>query len=185
MAAPIIIAVGSALIKTTIKQAPKLLRRFKNARQVKNPTVTQLDNAHRLNKGYTNFNKTSKKVLQKADSAAPSLFQRVTGTGRTAAQKEMKINPASTTGEAKRAATKNKLIGGGVVLGLAGMSIAQLKKKLNESNSEITDAKIKAAIKDAERSLQDKSKTKTTLRPKARPSNTVTKSLRPKARPKK
>ena len=45
MAAPIIVAVGGVLIRTTAKALPKVLRRFKGAKQVKKPTESQVDKA--------------------------------------------------------------------------------------------------------------------------------------------
>ena len=45
MAPPIIVAVGTALIRTTAKQLPKVLRRFKNSKQVKSPTSSQVDSS--------------------------------------------------------------------------------------------------------------------------------------------
>jgi len=120
MAAPLIIAVGSVLIRTTAKQLPKLLRRFKGAKEVKNPSGSQIDKAQTYTKNYTNFNKAQQKVLAKVDNANPPLLQRVFGTGRTKTQEAMKPDPALTTGEAKRQATQNKLKGGAGATGVIG-----------------------------------------------------------------
>ena len=111
---PIIVAVGAVLIRTTAKQLPKLLRRFKNSKQINNPSSTQINNAERLNKNYTNFSKSEQAVLGKADTANPSFFQKVFGTGRTTTQKKMITNPTSATGEARRQATRNVLKGAGL-----------------------------------------------------------------------
>ena len=97
MALPLLVSVGGVLIRTTAKQLPKLLRRFKGAKPIKNPTQSQVDAANRLTKDYTNFSKKSQKTLGKADTANPSFLQKITGRGRTPTQKDMKPNPSSTT----------------------------------------------------------------------------------------
>ena len=103
MALPIIVAVGSALIRTTAKQLPKILRRFKNAKEVKSPTSSQIDRAGTITKDLGNFSSKTRSTLTKADTARPSIVESLTGTGRTAGQKTMRN---VTTGEARRTATK-------------------------------------------------------------------------------
>ena len=134
---PILISVGGVLIRATAKQLPKLLRRFKNSKEVKNPTESEIMQAGKLDKNYTHFSKKSQKILRKADTAKPSFFQRITGTGRTPTQKDMKPDPALTTGEAKRAATLNKAlgaIGATVVVGGSGV-LAYTKSKANDTEA--------------------------------------------------
>ena len=131
---PILISVGGVLIRTTAKQLPKLLRRFKNSKEVKNPTESEIMQAGKLDKNYTKFSKKSQKILKKADTKNPSFFERVTGRGRTAEQKEMKPVTLD-TGEAKRAATFNKAlgaIGATVVVGGSGV-LAYTKSKANDT----------------------------------------------------
>ena len=129
---PIIVAVGSALIRTSAKQLPKLLRRFKDAKEIKNPSSSQVDKAEALTKNYTNFSKAQQKVLAKSDTANPSFFKRLSGLGRTKTQKAMKPDPALTTGEAKRQATLNKLKGraeAAAVIGGGALIYNKLKPK--------------------------------------------------------
>lgn len=133
---PILIAVGGVLIRTTAKQLPKLLRRFKNSKEVKKPTESEIMQAGRLDKNYTNFSKKSQKILKKADTKNPSFFERVTGRGRTAEQKEMRPVTLD-TGEAKRAATFNKALGGigaTAVVGGSGV-LAYTKSKANDTEA--------------------------------------------------
>tara|TARA_R100001480_G_scaffold122869_1_gene121450 strand:- start:230 stop:835 length:606 start_codon:yes stop_codon:yes gene_type:complete len=124
MAPPIIVAVGSALIRTTAKQLPKILRRFKNAKEVKSPTSSQIDRAGNITKDLGNFSTKSRATLKKADTARPSVFESLTGTGRTAGQKAMR---GVTTGEARRLITK----GGAatVVAGATGYGLGRKKDK--------------------------------------------------------
>jgi len=103
MALPIIVAVGSALIRTTAKQLPKILRRFKNAKEVKSPSSSQVDRAGTITKDLGNFSPKSRATLKKADTARPGVVESLTGTGRTAGQKAMR---GVTTGEARRSTTK-------------------------------------------------------------------------------
>ena len=103
MALPIIVAVGSALIRTTAKQLPKMLRRFKNAKEVKSPSSSQVDRAGTITKDLGNFSSKSRATLKNADTARPNIIESVTGTGRTAGQKAMQ---GVTTGEARRLITK-------------------------------------------------------------------------------
>jgi len=153
---PVIISVGGVLIRTTAKQAPALLRRFKNAKPVKKPTESQVDAANRLTKDYTNFSKKSQKTLGKADTANPSFLQRITGRGRTPTQKDMKPNPSSTTGEAKRAKTVNRVIGGTVgVAGGIGVGVAAYKNQLAKARANLKKAKT-AEMKAKERANVEK-----------------------------
>ena len=150
---PIIVAVGGVLIRTTAKQLPKLLRRFKGAKEVKNPSGSQIDKAQTYTKNYTNFNKAQQKVLAKVDKANPPLLQRVFGTGRTKTQKAMKPDPALTTGEAKRQATLNKLKGGAgataVVGGGAAWYGSSQKKKRREAERKLSRAELERDIEKA------------------------------------
>ena len=55
---PYLIAVaGGAIIRATARTLPKLLTRFKNSKQIKNPSKAQVDDAKRLTDGFTNFSK--------------------------------------------------------------------------------------------------------------------------------
>lgn len=155
MAVPIIVAVGSALIRTTAKQLPKVLRRFKNAKEVKNPSGSQLDKAQTLNKNYTNFSKTQQKVLAKSDTANPPILQRIFGTGRTKTQKAMKPDPALTTGEAKRQATLNKLIGGaGATVVVGGLGGAAALYSSSKSKKKTRDLRKKLSRTELERDIE-------------------------------
>ena len=173
MAVPIIVAVGSALIRTSAKQLPKLLRRFKNAKEVKNPSSSQVDRVEALTKNYTNFSKAQQKVLSKADTANPSLFKRVLGIGRTKTQKAMKPNPALTTGEAKRQKTINRIVGGGVTgLTVAGIMGIRSKKKLEELKEQNLNSELSAAVNKALRIVAEKDAAKAKLgkvKPRPRP----------------
>jgi hypothetical protein len=153
---PVIISVGGVLIRTTAKQLPAMIRRFKGAKPVKNPTQSQVDAANRLTKDYTNFSKKSQKTLGKADTANPSFLQRLTGRGRTPTQKDMKPNPSSTTGEAKRAKTVNRVIGGTVgVAGGIGVGVAAYKNQLAKARANLKKAKT-AEMKAKERANVEK-----------------------------
>ena len=173
MALPLIVSVGGVLIRTTAKQLPKLLRRFKNSKEVFDPTPSQVDAASRLTKNYTNFSKKSQKILKKADTANPSLLQRVTGRGRTPTQKDMKPNPSLTTGEAKRQKTINRIVGGGVTgLTVAGIMGIRSKKKLEELKEQNLNSELSAAVNKALRIVAEKDAAKAKLgkvKPKPRP----------------
>ena len=178
---PVIISVGGVLIRTTAKQAPALLRRFKNAKPVKKPTESQVDAANRLTKDYTNFSKKSQKTLGKADTANPSFLQRITGRGRTPAQKDMKPNPSSTTGEAKRAKTVNRVIGstvglaGGIGVGV-GVGVAAYKNQLAKARANLKKAKTaemkakeQANVEKLLRKLQQAESKKASSMPRTKP----------------
>ena len=116
-AIPIIITIGGVLIKAGVKTAPKIIRRFKNAKEIKNPSKNQIEKAKSLSSSKP---KADQKILDKADSAKPSMFQSITGTGRTTSQKQMR--PAiKGQGEAKRTRDKIKAVGGSLTL--AGASV--------------------------------------------------------------
>jgi len=178
---PILISVGGVLIRTTAKQLPKLLRRFKNSKEVKNPTESEIMQAGRLTKNYTNFSKKSQKILGKADTANPSFFQRITGRGRTPTQKDMKPDPALTTGEAKRAATFNKALGAiGATAVVGGTGVVAIQKQLAKAKVDLKKAKTeemkateRANIESLLRQLQKAENKKTSsmskVRPKLRP----------------
>jgi hypothetical protein len=174
---PVIISVGGVLIRTTAKQAPALLRRFKNAKPVKKPTESQVDAANRLTKDYTNFSKKSQKTLGKADTANPSFLQRITGRGRTPTQKDMKPNPSSTTGEAKRAKTVNRVIGGTVgVAGGIGVGVAAYKNQLAKARANLKKAKTaemkakeQANVEKLLRKLQQAESKKASSMPRTKP----------------
>jgi len=124
MAPPIIVAVGTALIRTTAKQLPKILRRFKNAKEVKSPSSSQIDRAGNITKDLGNFSTKSRKTLKKADTARPNVVESLTGTGRTAGQKAMR---GVTTGEARRLITKGATAT--VVAGATGYGLGSKKDK--------------------------------------------------------
>jgi len=116
-ALPIIITIGGVLIRATAKNAPRILRRFKNAKEIKNPSKNQIEKAKPFSSPKS---KTDQKILDKADSAKPSMLQSITGKGRTPSQKN--IQPVvKKQGEAKRARDKAKVLAGG--LGLTGLGI--------------------------------------------------------------
>ena len=170
---PILISVGGVLIRTTAKRLPKLLRRFKNSKEVKNPTESEIMQAGRLTKNYTNFSKKSQKILGKADTANPSFLQRITGRGRTPTQKDMKTDPALTTGEAKRQKTINRIVGGGVTgLTVAGIMKIKSKKKLEELKEQNLNSELSAAVNKALRIVAEKDAAKAKLgkvKPRPRP----------------
>ena len=177
---PILISVGGVLIRTTAKQLPKLLRRFKNSKEVKNPTESEIMQAGRLDKNYTNFSKKSQKILKKVDTKNPSFFERVTGRGRTAEQKEMKPVTLD-TGEAKRAATFNKALGAiGATAVVGGTGVVAIQKQLAKAKVDLKKAKTeemkateRANIESLLRQLQKAENKKTSsmskVRPKLRP----------------
>ena len=182
MALPIIVAVGGALIRTTAKQLTKILRRFKGAKEVKNPSGSQIDKAQTLTKNYTNFNKGQQKVLAKSDTANPSLVKRVLGLGRTKTQKAMKPNPALTTGEAKRQATLNKLKGGAgataVIGGGAAWYGSSQKKKKQEAERKLSRAELERDIERAVSQVErERKKSKTSAGAKDKGKTTPLKSV--------
>ena len=178
---PVIISVGGVLIRTTAKKLPAMIRRFKGAKPIEKPTQSQIDAANRLTKDYTNFGKKSQKILGKADTANPSLFQRLTGRGRTPTQKDMKPNPSQTSGEAKRAKTVNRVIGGG--FGLAGgigvgvaaqkaaykKQIAKAKADVKKANTAEMKAKEQAKVERLLRKLQQADSKKASSMPRTKP----------------
>jgi hypothetical protein len=119
---PIIISVAGVLIRTTAKQAPKLLQRFKNSKKITNPTTNQINKAERITGKLDNFSKINKNKIIKNDTARPNLFQKLTGTGRTANQK---TTANIKTGESRRTATKSAAAGlGSGAVGGAGAVVA-------------------------------------------------------------
>ena len=174
---PVIISVGGVLIRTTAKKLPAMIRRFKGAKPIEKPTQSQIDAANRLTKDYTNFGKKSQKILGKADTANPSLFQRLTGRGRTPTQKDMKPNPSQTTGEAKRAKTVNRVIGGTVgVAGGIGVGVAAYKNQLAKARANLKKAKTaemkakeQANVEKLLRKLQQAESKKASSMPRTKP----------------
>ena len=174
---PVIISVGGVLIRTTAKKLPAMIRRFKGAKPIEKPTQSQIDAANRLTKDYTNFGKKSQKILGKADTANPSLFQRLTGRGRTPTQKDMKPNPSSTTGEAKRAKTVNRVIGstvglaGGIGVGVAAYKnqLAKAKANLKKAKTAEMKAKERANVEKLLRKLQEAESKKASSMPRTKP----------------
>jgi hypothetical protein len=102
--------VGKVIVQTTAKQLPKLLTRFKGAKQIKNPTSAQMDNAGKITGNLSNFTKAERKILKTADTARPSIVQSLTGTGRTGAQETAKKGLKG-TGESRRSLIKGLGIG--------------------------------------------------------------------------
>ena len=89
MALPIIISIAGVLVRTTASQLPKLLRRFKNARQLKKPTQKQINESKRLDGSYSNFGKGDKSTLIKKDTKHPSFMEKLTGRGITKGQSKI------------------------------------------------------------------------------------------------
>ena len=168
---PIIVSVGGALIRTTAKQAPAILRRFKGARRVSDPTKSQINAAERLTKNYTNFSKRHQNILGKADSANPSLVQRITGTGKTKTQQQMQ-NVTRSQGEAKRSRTRNRIVGGAIgAAGAGGVGAAKLNKlksDLKKAKTAENKAKLRAQIETVMRQLQ-KAESMPKIKPRVRP----------------
>ena len=119
---PIVLSVAGVLVKTTAKQAPKLLQRFKNARQINKPTANQLSKAEKITGKLDNFSKLNKTKIIKNDTARPTLLQKLTGRGRTANQKTTaNIN----TGESRRTVAKSAAAGlGSGTVGGVGATVA-------------------------------------------------------------
>lgn len=108
--------VGKVIIQTTAKKLPKLLTRFRGAKQIKNPTGAQMDNAGKITGDLSNFTKLERKTLKAADTARPTIIQSLTGTGRTGAQETAKKGLKG-TGESRRSFTKG--VGVGIPTGSA------------------------------------------------------------------
>ena len=102
--------VGKVIVQTTAKQLPKLLTRFRGAKQIKNPTGAQMDNAGKITGNLSNFTKAERKILKSADTARPTIMQSLTGTGRTGAQETAKKGLKG-TGESRRSFTKGLGVG--------------------------------------------------------------------------
>ena len=102
--------VGKVIVQTTAKQLPKLLTRFRGAKQIKNPTGAQMDNAGKITGNLSNFTKAERKILKSADTARPTVVQSLTGTGRTGAQ-ELSKKGLKGTGESRRSMIKGLGIG--------------------------------------------------------------------------
>ena len=130
--------VGKVIIQTTAKQLPKLLTRFKGAKQIKNPTSAQMDNAGKITGNLSNFTKAERRVLKTADSARPTIVQSLTGTGRTGAQETAKKGLKG-TGESRRSLIKGLGIGiptGSALtatVGVGGKIIYDLRKGKTDS----------------------------------------------------
>jgi len=125
MAAPIIVAVGGVLIRTTAKALPKVLRRFKGAKQVKKPTESQVDKAQRITGNLGNFTKPAQKTLKAKDTARPGIKESLTGAGRTSGQKALQ---GVKTGETRRAKTVAVAIGTGTTALGTGIGFSTGKK---------------------------------------------------------
>ena len=133
---PIIISIAGVLVRTTKSQLPKLLGRFKNAKQIKNPSPKQLDEAKRLDGSYSNFGKGDKSTLIKKDNKHPSFTEKLTNKGITKGQAKIG-NVGQQTGQAAR--NKFKLAGETVKLA----SVIGLEREFNLSAS--IKKKLKAA----------------------------------------
>ena len=105
--------VGKVIVQTTAKQLPKLLTRFRGAKQIKNPTGAQMDNAGKITGNLSNFTKAERKILKSADTARPTIMQSLTGTGRTGAQETAKKGLKG-TGEVRRGFTKGAATGSAI-----------------------------------------------------------------------
>tara|TARA_R110002020_G_scaffold56387_5_gene156002 strand:- start:640 stop:1332 length:693 start_codon:yes stop_codon:yes gene_type:complete len=153
---PIIVIVGSILIRTTAKQLPKVLRRFKGAKEVTNPSSRQIDKAERLTHNYTNFNKSDAAKLKKVDTKHPSYSEIFLGKGRTPGQKKME-KPASTSGEATRRTVLDKFKGAtgatAVVGGLGGAATlytsSKGRKKTRDLRKKLSRAELERDIERA------------------------------------
>mgnify|MGYP003680729793 CR=1 FL=1 len=172
MALPIIISIAGVLVRTTASQLPKLLGRFKNAKQVKNPSAKQVDEAKRLDSDYSNFGKGDKSTLIKKDSKHPSFMEKFTNKGITKGQAKIG-NVGQQTGQAAR--NKFKLAGETVKLaGVAGILAldrelklsASMKKKLKAAKTqEQYDTLVRLAISEQKQKEKEaKNKIKKPLR---------------------
>jgi hypothetical protein len=166
MAPPIIVAVGTALIRTTAKQLPKVLRRFKNSKQVKSPTSSQIDRAGTITKDLGNFSSRSRKTLKEADTARPNILESLTGKGRTAGQQAMR---GVTTGEARRLITKGAA--STAAAGAAGYGMGRKSDKTAEAKSTKSQAS-KNGRKDKVVTPTPKPKKKKMPLPKSKPYRT-------------
>jgi hypothetical protein len=166
MAPPIIVAVGTALIRTTAKMAPKILRRFKGAKKVDSPTSSQIDRAGTITKDLGNFSSKSRATLKKADTARPNIVESLTGTGRTAGQKAMR---GVTTGEARRLITKGAAAT--ATAGAAGYKMGRKSDKKAEAKSTKSQAS-KNGRKDKILTPTPKPKKKKMPLPKSKPYRT-------------
>jgi hypothetical protein len=164
--------VGKVIVQTTAKQLPKLLTRFKGAKQIKNPTPAQMDNAGKITGNLSNFTKAERKILKTADSARPTVVQSLTGTGRTGAQETAKKGLKG-TGESRRSFTKGLGIGiptGSALtatVGAGGKIIYDLRKGKTD-NKKPKGADPKGLMKPKKKVEQPKKKPN--IPPKAPPS---------------
>jgi len=163
--------VGKVIIQTTAKQLPKLLTRFKGAKQIKNPTSAQMDNAGKITGNLSNFTKAERRVLKTADSARPTIVQSLTGTGRTGAQETAKKGLKG-TGESRRSLIKGLGIGiptGSALtatVGVGGKIIYDLRKGKTD-NKKPQGADPKGLMKPKKKVEQPKKKPN--IPPKAPP----------------
>jgi len=163
--------VGKVIIQTTAKQLPKLLTRFKGAKQIKNPTSAQMDNAGKITGNLSNFTKAERRVLKTADTARPSIVQSLTGTGRTGAQETAKKGLKG-TGESRRSLIKGLGIGiptGSALtatVGVGGKIIYDLRKGKTD-NKKPQGADPKGLMKPKKKVEQPKKKPN--IPPKAPP----------------
>ena len=178
---PIIISIAGVLVRTTAKQAPKLLQRFKNSRRITKPTANQISGAERITGRLDNFSKANRNKLIKNDTARPSLFEKLTGTARTANQKTTaKIK----TGESRRTVAKTAAAGLGTgAVGGVGATVAidsylvGNKQNKKQKSLQQTDA-FKQAFKKAKNNKQK------TFTFKGNIYHTLTKVELPKSKPK-
>jgi len=173
--------VGKVIVQTTAKQLPKLLTRFKGAKQIKNPTPAQMDNAGKITGNLSNFTKAERKILKTADTARPTIVQSLTGTGRTGAQ-EIAKKGLKGTGEVRRGFTKGVGLGSAVTatVGAGGKFIYDLTTGKSDSKTP-RGADPKGLMKPKKKVEQPKKKPN--IPPKAPPSKP--KSIKKKAEDKK
>jgi hypothetical protein len=164
--------VGKVIVQTTAKQLPKLLTRFRGAKQIKNPTGAQMDNAGKITGNLSNFTKAEIKTLKTADTARPTVVQSLTGTGRTGAQETAKKGLKG-TGESRRSMIKGLGIGiptGSALtatVGAGGKIIYDLRKGKTD-NKKPQGADPKGLMKPKKKVEQPKKKPN--IPPKAPPS---------------
>ena len=165
--------VGKVIVQTTAKQLPKLLTRFKGAKQIKNPTSAQMDNAGKITGNLSNFTKAERRVLKTADSARPTVVQSLTGTGRTGAQETAKKGLKG-TGESRRSLIKGLGIGiptGSAItatVGVGGKIIYDLRKGKTD-NKKPQGADPKGLMKPKTKKKVEQPKKKPNIPPKAPP----------------
>ena len=165
--------VGKVIIQTTAKQLPKLLTRFKGAKQIKNPTSAQMDKAGKITGNLSNFTKAERRVLKTADSARPTVVQSLTGTGRTGAQETAKKGLKG-TGESRRSLIKGLGIGiptGSALtatVGVGGKIIYDLRKGKTD-NKKPQGADPKGLMKPKTKKKVEQPKKKPNIPPKAPP----------------